>query len=95
MIRELVAGCVDDAGAPDCLARQAVDDEIIVRREYRVDRSRITTGIAFGLMGGAIGTCIVTCQGSSDLREDLAYGAAGVIGATALFALAMVLGGSD
>lgn len=95
MIGELVAGCVEDADAPDCIARQAINDEIIVRREYRVDRSRIATGIAFGIMGGAIGACIVTCQGSSELRDDLAYGAAGVIGATALFALALMLGGND
>ncbi len=92
-IGELVAGCVDDPNAPGCIARQAGNDEIIVRREYRLDRTRIATGITFGVMGGAIGACLVTCQGSSELREDLAYGAVGVIGATALFALVMMLAG--
>ncbi len=94
-VRELVAGCIGDADAPSCLARQAVDTPTTVRREFRVDGSRVATGLTFGVMGGAIGGCIAACQDSSDLQRDLAYGGVAVVGAMALFVVLMMLGGHD
>jgi len=66
-----------------------------VRREFRVDGSRVATGLTFGVMGGAIGGCIAACQGSSALRRDLACGGVAVVGAMALFVVLVMLGGHD
>lgn len=95
-VRELVSGCVADVGAPGCLARQAtVERPITLRRPYRFSGTRLATGLTFAVIGGAVGTCVVACQGGAELRKDLAYGGIGVIGGVGLLVLLMMLGGHD
>ncbi|HUS31893.1 MAG TPA: hypothetical protein VMZ53_25505 [Kofleriaceae bacterium] len=94
-IGELVQGCVPDPDSKQCLANQAVRDPFVVRREHHVRSGSLETGVAFGLMGGAVGTCLAVCQDRAELGEGLAYVGLGVAAFMGLFLLVVMAGGRD
>lgn len=93
-VRELVAGCAGGLGAPGCLAARAAVEPALERRQLRFDRERTATALGLGLIGGAVGLCLVACAGDAD--ADVGRGVVitgGVaLGAVALFLLAASLG---
>ncbi|HWO24687.1 MAG TPA: hypothetical protein VNO30_38355 [Kofleriaceae bacterium] len=91
-VRELVAGCVDDAAAPGCLAAQAVAEPALERRQIRFDRARAETAGSFGLMFGAVGVCLAACGDTSSLERGAAIAGGGVLALAALFLLVGSLG---
>ena len=91
-VRELVAGCVDDVTSPECLAAKAVDEPALDRQRIGFDRARAETAISFGLMAGAIGTCMVACRGGLDVEKGAAVAGGVVLGVAALFLLVAAVG---
>lgn len=91
-VRELVGGCVDDVTSPGCLAAQAVNEPALERPRIQLDRARAETAISFGLMAGAIGTCMVACRGGLDVEKGVAVGGGVVLGVAALFLLVAAVG---
>jgi hypothetical protein len=94
-VRELVAGCVASPDSSSCLARHVADEVLVLRSGYRFDRARLETGLAFGVMGAAIGGCIAACEGGSELSRQLAYGGLVVAGTMLLVVILLHSGGRD
>jgi hypothetical protein len=91
-VREFVHGCQTDVTALGCLAQQTHGRPVTIRHRAHFDAAKFATGLTFGVMGGAIGTCIATCEGGAELRKDLAYGAIGVAVTIGVFVLLTSLG---
>jgi hypothetical protein len=91
-VRDLVRGCVDDVTSPGCLAAHAVDEPALERPRIQLDRARAETAISFGLMAGAIGTCMVACRGGLDVEKGVEVAGGVVLGVAALFLLVAALG---
>jgi hypothetical protein len=94
-IGELVQGCVPDPDSKACLANQAQRDPFEVRREHHVRSGSIETGVTFGVMGAAIGTCLAMCQSDADLGRGFAYIGGAVAVFMGAFVLLIVAGGRD
>ena len=77
-IRELVAACAANTGAPGCLANQTDGAPIKIQHGYHFNGPQLATGITFGAIGSALGVCLVACEGAAELRSDLAYAGIGV-----------------
>jgi hypothetical protein len=94
-IGELVQGCVPNPDAKDCLVNQAQRDPFTVRHEHHVRPGSIETGVTFGVMGAAIGTCLAMCQSDADLGRGFAYIGGAVAVMMGAFVLFMAVGGRD
>jgi len=94
-IGELVQGCIPDPDSKACLANQAQRDPFVVRREHHVRSGSIETGVTFGVMGAAIGTCLAMCQSDPDLGRGFAYIGGAVAVFMGAFVLLIALGGRD
>ncbi|MFN0247449.1 MAG: hypothetical protein ACKV2T_11235 [Kofleriaceae bacterium] len=92
-IRELVAGCVEDTAAPTCTASKITMDALTVRSKMKFDGSRAASMTTFGVLGGAIGTCIAMCKEGDELARGLAYGGLGVAAVVGLMVLLFVFAG--
>ena len=94
-IGELVEKCVPDPDSKECLANQALRDPILVRREHHGREGSIETGLTFGVMGAAVGTCLAMCQSDADLGRGFAYVGGAVAVFMGAFVLLIALGGRD
>lgn len=89
-IRDLVAGCVDDAQASTCLAVRVRSEPGIEYRRLVFDKERTASLIAVGLIGGAAGYALAVAGTDADVAK-VGYVGLGVVAAMGLLVLGFAL----